>query len=281
MGVAWGSDAGPIVDPDSEFRWSFGVTGAQKMNSQLRLRWIAVAVTTAVTALAMNQAASAQTYASDYGYSNGYGHSRTIRCESTDSRRTTCRVDTQGGVRIARQISHTSCIEGRTWGANSSGVWVSNGCRADFAIGSGRNYRNDDRYGSNGYYTNGYSGNGYSGSGYNSYYSNGYNANYSNRSGDVNGNDAKYRNNDFRNGDNVYSDSSYRAYSDRNRDTAYDNGYAYNNGYASGSGYANRTSSTQIVRCDSSGDGRTYCRNETTGAGPHTQWQLHRRPDLG
>jgi hypothetical protein len=233
------------------------------MSSQLRLRLVAAAVTTAVTALAISQAASAQGYSnSDYGYGNGYGHSRTVRCESTNSRRTTCRVDTQGGVRIARQISHTDCLEGRTWGANSSGIWVSNGCRADFAIGSGRNYRSDDRYGSNRYGSNSYSGNGYNG-----YYSNGYNANYSNRSGYASAGDTSYYiNNDHRNGDNVYSDSTYRINSDRDRDAGYGNSYAYNNGYAYGNGYTNRSSSTQIVRCDSTGDGRTYCRNQTTGA---------------
>jgi len=230
------------------------------MSSQLRLRLVATAVTTMVTALAMSQTASAQTYSgSDYGYGsgNGYGHSRTVRCESSNSRRTTCRVNTQGGVQIAHQLSRTDCLEGRTWGANSNGIWVSNGCRADFAIGSsGRNYRSDDRYGSNGYSRNGYNG----------YYSNGYNANYSNRSGYASAGDSRYGNNDYRIGDNVYSDNTYRINSDRDRDSGYGNSYAYNNGYASGNGYANRSGSTQIVRCDSTGDGRTYCRNETTGA---------------
>ncbi len=128
--------------------------------------WIAAAVTTAVAALAMGQA-SAQSYASsDYGHGNGYGHSRTVRCESTNSRRIWCRVNAQGGVRIARQISHSACIEGRTWGSNDRGIWVSNGCRADFAIRSGRDYRHgNDGYGSNDYNgSSGYSSNsGYDG----------------------------------------------------------------------------------------------------------------------
>jgi hypothetical protein len=158
------------------------------MSNQLRL--IAAAVTTAVAALAMGQA-SAQNYGnSDYGHDNGYngyghGHSRSVRCESTNGRRAFCRVNAQGEVRIARQISHTACIEDRTWGSNDRGIWVSNGCRADFVIRSGRDYRHGD---------GGYGGNGYN-----------------------NGN-----------GDSRYVNSS-----------------------------------GQVVQCDSTGDGRTYCHTET------------------
>ena len=141
------------------------------MNSQLRLRWIAAAVTMAVTALAVSQAASAQSYGnSDYGYSNNgyssngyssngysngrYGRTRAVRCESIGSRRTYCRADTRGGVRIARQISQRSCIQGRNWSYDSRGIWVSGGCRADFAISSRHGDRRDG-YGSNDYGSNG------------------------------------------------------------------------------------------------------------------------------
>ena len=155
------------------------------MSSQLRL--IAAAVTTTVAALAMGQA-SAQGYGnSDYGHGNGngYGHSRTVRCESTNSRRTFCRVDAQGDVRISRQLSQRPCLEGRTWGSSSRGVWVSNGCRADFAIRSGRDHGRD------------------------------------------------YGDNNDRNG-----------YNNVNVDTR----------VVAGSG--------QVVQCDSTGDGRTYCHSE-------------------
>ncbi len=126
-----------------------------------QLRWITLAVATGVAALAMGQA-SAQNYASsDYGHGNGYGygHSRTIRCESNNSRRTWCRADAQGGVRIARQLSHSACIAGSSWGSNDRGVWVSNGCRADFAIYSRRDYHHHyDGYNNYGYNDrNGYS----------------------------------------------------------------------------------------------------------------------------
>lgn len=69
------------------------------------------------------------------GYNNGYNSSRVIRCESNDNRQVYCRTDTRGGVRISRQISGSACIRGQSWDYDGGGVWVSNGCRADFTIG--------------------------------------------------------------------------------------------------------------------------------------------------
>ena len=61
-----------------------------------------------------------------------------ITCESTDGTRQRCAVDTRGGVRLERQLSKRSCDFGRDWGHDSSGIWVTNGCRAEFAIRSDR-----------------------------------------------------------------------------------------------------------------------------------------------
>ncbi len=120
------------------------------MRSQAR--WITAVVAAAVAALAIGQA-SAQSYG--YSNNNGYAnhHSRTVRCESTNSRRVFCRVNTQGGVRILRQLSRSSCRQGRTWNYDSRGIWVNSGCRADFAIYTGRNYRRGDSYSSNSNYS--------------------------------------------------------------------------------------------------------------------------------
>jgi hypothetical protein len=127
------------------------------MRSQTR--WITAAVAAAVAALAMGQA-SAQSYGySNNGYSSnngyGYGHTQIVRCESVGSRRNFCRVNTQGSVRITRQLSNRTCIQGRNWSYNSQGIVVSGGCRAEFAVGSRRQYRNGDSYGSNGYNSSG------------------------------------------------------------------------------------------------------------------------------
>ncbi len=81
----------------------------------------------------------------NYGGNHGpdrYGNDQQVRCESNDGRNRTCPMDTRGGVRLIRQISRTACIEGRTWGINRVGVWVTDGCRADFRAG-GNNYGNN------------------------------------------------------------------------------------------------------------------------------------------
>ena len=62
------------------------------------------------------------------------GGNDVIRCESSDYRQQYCRVDTRGGVRIARQLSNTACIRGQNWDYDRGGVWVNNGCKADFSI---------------------------------------------------------------------------------------------------------------------------------------------------
>ncbi|MEO5596163.1 MAG: DUF3011 domain-containing protein [Lysobacteraceae bacterium] len=71
------------------------------------------------------------------GYDPGYGR-QTIRCESNDNKTNRCRVDTRGGVRLVRQISSTTCRQGRNWGYDDRSIWVSRGCRADFQTGGSR-----------------------------------------------------------------------------------------------------------------------------------------------
>lgn len=60
---------------------------------------------------------------------------RVVRCESVDGRMYRCGANTRGGVRIHNQLSRTMCYEGRNWGWDRNGIWVSGGCRADFRIG--------------------------------------------------------------------------------------------------------------------------------------------------
>jgi hypothetical protein len=82
------------------------------------------------------------------GYGNGYGQS--IRCESTDNHTRHCDMDTRGGVFLSRRLSDASCTQGRTWGYDSRGVWVTGGCRAEFTSGAGGyppGYGNDPGYG--------------------------------------------------------------------------------------------------------------------------------------
>src|SRR5262249_1494500 len=62
---------------------------------------------------------------------------RMVRCESTDEAVKRCTVDTRRGVRMLRQLSEVPCGEGRSWGVDKDGIWVSHGCRAEFLTGFG------------------------------------------------------------------------------------------------------------------------------------------------
>jgi hypothetical protein len=62
---------------------------------------------------------------------------RRFRCESLqsgDSSRKYCPADTRGGVRLSRRLSEAACTQNSTWGYDQGGVWVSNGCRAEFEM---------------------------------------------------------------------------------------------------------------------------------------------------
>jgi len=89
-------------------------------------------------------------YGDPYGNANGnaYGQGQTIRCESNDGRTQRCALSANPrDVQLVRQLSRSECIEGRTWGRDRGGVWVSEGCRADFsASGSGYGNGNNDPY---------------------------------------------------------------------------------------------------------------------------------------
>jgi hypothetical protein len=81
------------------------------------------------------------------GYGAGNGYARSFRCESSDSRTHYCNVDTRYGVNLVHQLSRSSCIEGRSWGVSRDSVWVSRGCRAEFAVGgSDYDYRDETSY---------------------------------------------------------------------------------------------------------------------------------------
>ncbi|MEO6264601.1 MAG: DUF3011 domain-containing protein [Luteimonas sp.] len=82
------------------------------------------------------------------GYGDTYGGAyadgnpgQVFRCESSDGRRRQCATDTRGGVELVRQLSDAACVRGQTWGWDERGVWVDNGCRAEFRSGAGGNNR--------------------------------------------------------------------------------------------------------------------------------------------
>jgi len=63
-------------------------------------------------------------------------------CESKDNRRRYCAVDTAGGrALLTRNISRTPCVQGSSWGQDRRGVWVDQGCRAEFSVESRGDYQ--------------------------------------------------------------------------------------------------------------------------------------------
>lgn len=58
----------------------------------------------------------------------------TIECGSGDGKRSTCVADTSAGVVLVHQAGEASCVLGRTWGYDTKGVWVADGCRGTFAF---------------------------------------------------------------------------------------------------------------------------------------------------
>jgi hypothetical protein len=58
-----------------------------------------------------------------------------VKCESRDGRRAECDVDLHG-YRLAdvREMSRADCDIGRNFGYDDRGVWVDEGCRAEFVF---------------------------------------------------------------------------------------------------------------------------------------------------
>ena len=80
------------------------------------------------------------------------GDGGTVRCESRDRRQQVCAAGFRGRATLVRQLSDTACVEGRTWGQRGGDIWVSGGCRGEFAQASG--------------WGGGWNGGGWNGSGY-------------------------------------------------------------------------------------------------------------------
>lgn len=67
---------------------------------------------------------------------------QTLRCESFHQVHEFCRVDTHGYVRLSREFSKSKCHQGRTWDYDRRGIWVDDGCKAEFVIET-RHHTND------------------------------------------------------------------------------------------------------------------------------------------
>jgi len=84
----------------------------------------------------MTSASTDPYYRGSRNNNNGRYTSQTVVCESLDGHRHHCAVDTSGGVRLTKRMSKTGCDFKSDWGYYNNGVWVANGCRAEFRVRS-------------------------------------------------------------------------------------------------------------------------------------------------
>jgi hypothetical protein len=61
--------------------------------------------------------------------------SATVTCASRDGARHHCDADTSFGVLLTRSTGAATCLLGKNWGYDATGVWVSDGCSGEFEIG--------------------------------------------------------------------------------------------------------------------------------------------------
>lgn len=63
---------------------------------------------------------------------------KTANCEAKESGRTVCEGDTKFGVALVKRLGAGECEIGKNWDFDEKGVWVSDGCHAQFAFGGFR-----------------------------------------------------------------------------------------------------------------------------------------------
>jgi predicted porin len=61
-----------------------------------------------------------------------------LQCGSEAGERKSCPAVTSAGVALLRSTGTGSCLLGKTWGYDDQGVWVSDGCSGEFALGSSK-----------------------------------------------------------------------------------------------------------------------------------------------
>ena len=58
---------------------------------------------------------------------------RQVTCESKSEMRRECGVTIERKATLVKQLSNAPCEEGRSWGWSRNGIWVDEGCRAQFS----------------------------------------------------------------------------------------------------------------------------------------------------
>src|SRR5690242_12712434 len=58
-----------------------------------------------------------------------------VTCISKQGERQACKADASAGVALLHSKGESPCLLGKNWGYDDNGVWVSNGCGAEFVVG--------------------------------------------------------------------------------------------------------------------------------------------------
>src|SRR6185503_8779241 len=67
-----------------------------------------------------------------------------ISCQSPAGDRQHCPADVSSGVALVTSTGAAPCLLGKTWGYDDTGIWVSDGCSADFIAGpAGQEQKNE------------------------------------------------------------------------------------------------------------------------------------------
>ena len=90
---------------------------------------------TAVLCLAPVALAQAPAKTADPSSTGGSaGSMATVVCTSGVGERQHCPADTSAGVLLTKETGEMACLLGRSWGYDSAGVWVMDGCGGEFLV---------------------------------------------------------------------------------------------------------------------------------------------------
>lgn len=74
----------------------------------------------------------------------GVAHAdETVTCSSENNQYRQCATSTHGYVTMVRQLSNSPCRQGQTWDYDRRGIWVDDGCRAEFRVESSSPHAKD------------------------------------------------------------------------------------------------------------------------------------------
>jgi len=66
---------------------------------------------------------------------SAYAQTNRIACDSRPGARQHCPADTSAGVALVASKGAATCLLGKTWGYDDTGIWVSDGCGGEFVAG--------------------------------------------------------------------------------------------------------------------------------------------------